>query len=313
MATAMRRLTLEILAETVFDVEVATEAAEAGDIVDQIMDDFNRRVATRSPLPVVLPTLGNLRLLRSLRRLDHLLDGIIDDRRRRGAPGEDLLSRLVRTPGGDGHALTNEEVKLTALPLFFAGHETTAMTLTWTLYLLTRYPEVRQRVLDELDTVLGGRPATNADVRNLPQLGNVVHESLRLYPPGWAFGRMAVRDTRVGPYRVPARTTIFMSPWLLHRDERLYERPLEFDPERWSDGLAHRLHRCAYIPFSTGPRRCPGNTFATVESVVVLATICRRWNFTYEGEDEPVLDPSITLRPRDGLLLRVAGAVDRAA
>lgn len=306
LAESMRRLTLEVLAQTVFDVDVVTQAAEVGDIVDRILADVNRRIGQRSRIPVPLPTPQNLRLASSLRRLDILLDRLIDARRRTGARGDDLLSALVASKDAAGRPLSNQGVKLTALPLFFAGHETTAMTLTWTLYLLARHADVRERVLAELDQVLGDRPATNADVRALPFLGDVVHESLRLYPPGWGFGRLAVRDTEIGPYRIPPGVTVFMAPWLLHRDTRWFDRPAEFLPERWADGLAARLPRCAYVPFSSGPRRCPGNTFATVESIVVLATLLRRARLVYAGAGEPVLEPSVTLRPKDGLLMKVA-------
>lgn len=290
---AMRRLTLEILAQTVFDVDVTRDAAEAGDIVDAVLDDVATRAGGRAYLPFVLPTPANLRLLRALRRLDQLMNELIDDRREGPDGGDDLLSRLVAEV-----SRSNDDVKLTAIPLFFAGHETTAMTLTWTLFLLSRHPEVERAMLEEIDRVLDGRLPTMDDVRALRYVGSVVLEALRLYPPIWGFGRQAMTDTAIGPYRIPEGTTVFMSQWVLHRDRRHFERPHEFCPERWMDGLERRLPRCAYLPFGAGPRRCLGNTFAVTEAVIALSIMCRRFRFQMVDAGHPEMEPLITLRPK---------------
>jgi cytochrome P450 len=309
VASAMRRLTLEVLAATVFEVDVTAEAEDAGDIIDAVLEDFNSRIGARATVPFALPTPRNVRLVRALRRLDGMLDRLIDGRRAHAnghaAGREDLLTRLVAEPNGQGVPRDNQDVKLTALPLFFAGHETTAMTLTWALYLLARHPEAQERAAAEVRRVLGERTPGADELRTLPYLGNVVHEALRLYPPIWGFGRMAVRDSVIGPYHIPLGTTVFMSQWTLHRDARHFERPDAFEPDRWADGLASRLPRCAYLPFGVGPRRCLGNTFALVEAAVVLATLVRRFRFEPVDGREPAVDPVVTLRPRGPVQLRV--------
>lgn len=309
VASAMRRLTLEVLAATVFEVDVTAEAEDAGDIVDAVLEDFNSRIGARAAVPFVLPTPRNVRLVRALGRLDGMLDRLIDARRAAAtgdaAGREDLLTRLVTEPGGQGAPRDNQDVKLTALPLFFAGHETTAMTLTWALYLLARHPEAQERAAAEVQGVLGDRTPGPDELHTLPYLGNVVHEALRLYPPIWGFGRMAVRDSAIGPYHIPAGTTVFMSQWTLHRDPRHFDRPDAFDPDRWACGLASRLPRCAYLPFGVGPRRCLGNTFALVEAAIVLATLVRRFRFESVDAREPEVDPVVTLRPRRPVELRV--------
>jgi cytochrome P450 len=289
----MRRLTLEILAQTVFDVDVTREAAEAGDIVDAILDDVATRAGGRAYVPFVLPTPANLRLLRTLRRLDALMNELIDERRANAEGRDDLLSRLVADL-----QRSNDDVKLTAIPLFFAGHETTAMTLTWTLYLLSHHPEVTARMLAEVDAVLGDRLPAMGDVRALRYIGCVVLEALRLYPPIWGFGRQAMRDTEIGPYRIPEGTTVFMSQWVLHRDRRWFEDPDAFRPERWEDGLERRLPRCVYVPFGAGPRRCLGNNFAVIEAVIALSIMCRRFRFDMVDPGHPEMEPLITLRPK---------------
>jgi cytochrome P450 len=303
VASAMRRITLEILARSLFDIEIEEEAEEAGSIVDLVLDDVGNRVMRGNLVPFVMPTPSNLRLLRALRRLDVILNQLIATRRLTAAGRGDLLSRLIATPGASSEGASDQEVKLTALPLFFAGHETTAVTLTWALHVLALHPEVERRMVDELDRVLGSRPATMADLQALPYTGWVVNEAIRLYPPIWGFGREAVRATDIGPYRIPAGTNVFASQWVIHRDPRYYERPDEFLPERWSDGLARRLPRAAYMPFGLGPRRCLGSTFALLEAVLVLATICRRFRFTPLEGQQPVMEPLITLRPRGGLTM----------
>jgi cytochrome P450 len=303
VAAAMRRLTLEILARSLFDVEIAEEAEEAGSIVDLVLDDVGNRVMRGTLVPFVMPTPSTVRLLRALRRLDLILADLIATRRLTAPGRQDLLSRLIVAPGRDGGDATDLEIKLTALPLFFAGHETTAVTLTWALHVLARHSDVERRMVEELDRVLGRRPATMADIQSLPYTGWVVNETLRLYPPIWGFGREAMRPTDIGPYHIPAGTNVFSSQWVIHRDPRHYERPDEFLPERWSDGLARRLPRAAYMPFGLGPRRCLGSTFAVLEAVLVLATICRRFRFTPIEGPGPVMEPLITLRPKGGLAM----------
>lgn len=303
VAAAMRRLTLEILALSLFEVDVAREAEEAGSIVDLVLDDVGNRVMRGTLVPFVMPTPSNVRLLRALRRLDLILSDVIATRRLNAAGRPDLLSRLVEAPGKNGGQATDLEIKLTALPLFFAGHETTAVTLTWALYVLAQHPDVERRMVEELESVLGERPATMADVPALPYTGWVVNETLRLYPPIWGFGREAMRPTEIGPYQIPTGTNVFASQWVIHRDPRWYERPDDFLPERWSDGLQRRLPRAAFMPFGLGPRRCLGSTFAVLEAVLVLATICRRFRFTPVEGPGPVMEPLITLRPKGGLTM----------
>ena len=269
VAAAMRRLTLDIIARSLFDVDLAEMAADAPAIFDAILEDVGARAF--DPVYVsILPTGSNRRSLARIRQGEKMLDALIAKRSLDSDGRQDLLSYLVRRPGRDGRPMTIEEVKLTAVPLIFAGHETTATALAWTLYLLANHPEVERRLLDELDSVLGSRSVTADDVPALPFAAAVLHESLRLYPPIWGFGREAVRDTELGPYRIPAGTTMFASQWVLHRDPRYFDDPLKFDPERWSKGLAARLPRCVFMPFGAGPRRCLGSTFAVLVR-------CSRW------------------------------------
>jgi len=303
VASEMRRLTLDVLAKSLFDVDLSDVAAEAPAIVDAVLDDVSARAFAEVYVPIVVPTRANLRSLRRIRQADRLLDTLIADRRLQADGRHDLLSVMVAGVDGHGPGATNQEVKLAAIPLLFAGHETTAMALTWTLHLLARHPDVQRRLQGELDRILGSRRATAADARTLTFASHVVYESLRLYPPIWGFGREAVRDTQLDGYRIPAGTAVFASQWVLHRDARYFANPSDFDPDRWAEGLAARLPRCVYMPFGVGPRRCLGSTFAVLEAVLVLATVCRRFSLAPASDREPVPDPLITLRPQGGLSL----------
>jgi cytochrome P450 len=298
----LTRLTLEIAARTLFGADVAGDAPEVGAALAVALNRYERRIGGIYPVPLWLPTRGNRRLLAAARRLDDVLYRFIRERRDSRAERSDLLSILLHARDeDDGSRMTDRQLRDEAMTLFLAGHETTALALTWTCYLLARHPEVHDRLLAELTAVLGGRAPTAADLPRLSFTERVVLEAMRLYPPVYAFGREALHDCEVLGYRIPARTTVFMSQWAMHRDPRWFAAPEKFDPDRWADGLAGRLPKFAYFPFGGGPRLCIGNTFALTEAVLVLAALARRFRFTLLPDQKVVPWPSMTLRPRYGV------------
>jgi cytochrome P450 len=183
------------------------------------------------------------------------------------------------------------------MTLFLAGHETTALALTYTLYLLARHPAVADELGRELDEVLGDRAPAPGDLPRLRFTEMVVTEAMRLYPPAYAIGRQAVEACELGGYRLPAGGTALMLQWVVHRDPRFYDEPERFHPRRWEGDLHKRLPRYAYFPFGGGPRVCIGNTFAMIEAVLVLACLCRRWRFAWPSEGPVKLRPRMTLGP----------------
>ena len=201
--------------------------------------------------------------------------------------------------------MSEQQLRDESITLLLAGHETTALALSWTWYLLARHPEVERILGAELEATLGGRPPSLGDLPALRYTEAVVLESMRLYPPAYAFGREAVADCVLGGYPVPAGTTLFMSPWVIHRDARFYHEPERFAPERWLDGLADRLPRFAYLPFGGGPRICIGNRFAMMEAVLILATMARQFRLELAPGCAPTPFPTITLRPSGGVPLRL--------
>jgi cytochrome P450 len=191
------------------------------------------------------------------------------------------------------------------MTLLLAGHETTANALNWTWYLLAQNPDAEARLHEELDTVLAGRIPTLADLKALPYTEMVVKESMRLFPPAFSFGRMAIEDTEIFGYDVPKGSDLNIFTWFTHRDSRWWSEPLAFRPERFSPENEERIPRYAYLPFGGGPRVCIGNSFAMMEARLMLATIAQRYQFRLAPGQTVALDPLITLRPRGGMHLRV--------
>ena len=302
----MMHLTLEIVGKVLFDADVGGDADAIGRAFDAVTDEIAARFRRPLFIPDWIPLPGNLRYRAGVAALDRLVYRIIAEHRASDAAGSDLLSMLMLARDEDGVQMSDRQLRDEAVTLLLAGHETTALALSWTWYLLSRHPEVGARLQDELDRVLQGRAPAPGDLPALRYTGQVVQESMRLYPPAYGFGREAVQDCNIGGYHVPAGTTLFMSPWLMHHDARWFAEPKRFIPERWADGLAERLPRYAYMPFGGGPRICIGNSFAMMEAILILATVAQRFR-VQPISDAPVIPfPTITLRPRGGVTLRVA-------
>ena len=300
-------LTLLIVAKVLFDADVARDVQAVGRALDAAMHEIAVRFARPFRIPDAIPTPGNLRYRRAVTGLNDVVHRIVRDHRTSGGRG-DLLDLLIEARDEEGNAMTDDQLRDEAITLMLAGHETTALALSWTFYLLSGHPEVDDALGAELDDVVGGRAPTVADLPRLRYAEMVVNEALRLYPPAYAFGREAVRDCELGGYRIPAGATVFVSPWVMHRDRRYFDRPEEFFPERWAGDAAQRLPRFAYFPFGGGPRLCIGNRFAMMEAVLLLACIRRRFRLRLDPSCRVKPFPSITLRPAHGLDMIIAGA-----
>jgi cytochrome P450 len=301
----MMHLTLDIVARTLFDTDVAGEAREVGQAMEAALQSFVSRTTGPFPLPEWVPTAANLRLRRATRTLDRIVYRIVDQRRRVNGTGDHeqktLLDSLLQARDDQGNPMTDLQLRDEVMTLFLAGHETTAIALSWTWYLLALHSEVVDRLLTELRRVLGGRPPTFADLPRLAYTDQVVKESLRLYPPAWALSREAIGDCEIGGHRVPARTPLVISQWVAHHDPRYFDRPDDFDPDRWSGDGARRLPKFAYFPFGGGPRHCIGSSFATAEASLILAAITHRYHLELVPGQRIVPSPSITLRPAGGV------------
>jgi cytochrome P450 len=294
----MTRIGLAIAARTLFDVDVEGEAAAFGTALTEMMSCVKARIDALVPLPDWVPTPTMLRLKRSGRKLDKVLYDAISQRRANPkSDREDLLSLLLASRDeDDGQGMTDQQLRDEAMTLFLAGFETSAINLAWTLHLIARHPEVAAKLEAEVDAVLGARPATVEDVPRLKYVERVVQEAMRLYPPAWIVDRIALEDLQLGGFDIKKGTDVWISPWILHRDPRFWERPDEFDPDRWENDLQKRLPKFVYFPFGGGPRVCIGNAFAMMEVVLVVSTLARKFHLVPDGA-VPIPEPGFTLRP----------------
>jgi cytochrome P450 len=303
----MTRLTLEVIARVMFGADVSKQAIDVGESVSVLADWVTQRINSIIRPPTWIPTPANMRRNRAAQRIDAILYDIIRQRRNRKEIGNDLLGILIRVcDESDGGQMTDLQLRDEAFTLFVAGHDTTALTLAWGLYLLAHHPEAAQALEKELDSVLGTRQPNAEDLARLPYTNMVVREVMRLYPSAYAIGRQAIAPCDVDGYHVPAGGKVLMSQWVVHRDPRWYQDPEQFIPERWANGLERRLPRFAYFPFGGGPRVCIGNHFALMEASLILASIARAWRVSVPPGEMPVLPkPRITLRPSGPVRLTV--------
>ncbi len=317
MGDEMMRLSLRIVARTLFATEVTPEVLSVVDEVNTIMDMYNVLVAfprIESVLNWPLPYVSRFRHAKT--RLNTVVDGMIANRRAmqredlesRG----DLLSMLVAArydaedslqTGGD--SMTDAQVRDEVLTIFLAGYETVANALTWTWYLLSENPEAADRMFAEVDEVLGERTATLADLPNLRYTEMVFAESMRLYPPAWAMGRKSTAVVELGPYRFPAGTNFFFSQYVIQRSGEFWEEPEVFRPERHTAEAKASRHRFTYFPFGAGRRQCIGESFAWMEGVLSIATIAQQWRAHLVPGQTVVPQAKITIRPKFPLRMRL--------
>ena len=297
----MMRLTLAIVAKTLFSTDVDSEADEIGAALSEVFGLFEIILMPFSEILEKLPLPSVRRFKRARQRLDETIYRLIAERRANPRDTGDLLSMLLLASDEEGSGgMSDVQVRDEALTLFLAGHETTANALTWAWYLLSQNPEAEATFHAELDRVLAGRLPCVEDLPQLRYTESVFAEALRLYPPAWGIGRRALEDFQVGEFLIPARSVVLMSPYVVHRDPRWFADPIVFRPERWLTEDASRP-KFAYFPFGGGARVCIGERFAWMEGKLLLAAIGQRWRLRLEAGHRVETHARITLRPKHGM------------
>ena len=303
----MARLTAEVICRTIFGRRLGI--AHAAEIVDGFRE-YQQKVGqidlvSLLGLPEWLPRIHGAAVARAARRIQRIVEAIIEENRGDGGPEQSLVAALLGAVDETGRGLSVHSVRNEAVTLFMAGHETTGNTLAWAWYLLSQAPSVEARLHDELDRALGGRLPTVDDLPNLPWTRAIIDETLRLYPPVPLLTRQAAREFRVRGRTLPAGALLMAVPWLLHRHRRFWYEPDAFLPERFLPEHAAHRHRYAYIPFSIGPRICAGMAFAVTEAVLALATLASRYRLRLRpgARVEPVC--RLSLRPHPGVPMLV--------
>jgi cytochrome P450 len=307
VAEEMTKLTLQVAGQTLFGLDLLDHAKEVGeafgDVSAEVISFPRSYVVARMLLPwLPIPTPRNRRFDEGLRTLDRVVQGIIVHRRKHNEEREDLLSMFMSACDEEtGERMDDRQLRDEVMTMLLAGHETTALALTWTWYLLSQHPDVEHKLHAELDTVLQGSTPTLNNLSNLPYTRSIVEEVLRLYPPAHSFNRQATADDEIGGYHIPAGAHMLIQPYVVHRHPAFWEHPEVFNPERFMPERSHERHRYAFIPFSGGPRQCIGNTFALAEAQLVIATIAQRYRLRLVPGHPVETVAMITLRPRHGL------------
>jgi cytochrome P450 len=291
----MSRVTLGIVGRLLFGADMERTVPVVAHAFPVLGEYARRRSYNPASPPRGWPTGANREALRAQRSLYETCDQIIAGRRSNGAGGEDLLSLLVAARDGD-EVLTDTEVRDQVLIFLLAGHDTTAIALTFALHLLGHHRDAQARVQAEVDDVLDGRTPGAEDFARLPYTAMVLKEAMRLYPPAWGVGRRCSADDEIGGHLVPAGSDVLVSPWVTHRHPEFWDRPERFDPERFTPEREAERHRHAYFPFGAGPRACIGQYFSMLEAVIALAVIAREFDVESLTERVP-LAPRITLHP----------------
>jgi cytochrome P450 len=331
----MMHLTLQIVAKTLFSANVDDEADEIGGAMTAMVEMFNYLLLPFSEWLQKLPLPQSRRFARARDTLDRVIYRIINEHRASGRDTGDLLSMLLHAQDeDDGTTMTDEQVRDEALTLFLAGHETTANALTWTWYLLSQNSEKEAALHAELNTVLAGRTPTFEDIPRLKYTEAVLAESMRLFPPAWAIGRLSLKEHELGGYHLPENSLVLLSPYIAHRDARYWNEADKFVPERWgiqsvrtqsdSDGgsqdprslpfpvlterqtqsVKEASQRYIYFPFGGGARRCIGEGFAWTEGILLLATLAQKWKLGLLPDQKIGLSAMITLRPKYGMRMQ---------
>ncbi len=307
----MMRLTLEIVAETLFGTVPEGSLNQIGSALDRIMHQFAGDTITQFLSQLLnrpLDHAGEAAFQQAVHTFDTVISEIITQRQERYEPGSDLLGMFLAARDDDGAPMTAEQLRDECKTMFLAGHETTALTMSWSLWLLATHPDIQRRLADEIRTVIGIRMPTLEDIRNLPFTEQVIRESMRLYPPAWVLQRESLFDVSLGPlddpYSIPKEHDVLVSPAAMHRDPRFYAHPDRFMPNRWTPEFVAALPKYAYFPFGGGPRLCIGQQFAMMEVTLLLAQCIQRGHWEAKPFHRVAAQPSITQRPKYGIKLR---------
>jgi cytochrome P450 len=305
IAEEMKTLTLKIICRTMFSTDADELAVDAGEALEFV------QACLEFGLLDVLPVLGRWRIRRKqdairahFKTVDAAIYRLIGEREKiRDDAPKDFLTRLVAAKDPeDGAGLNATEVRDEVITIFMAGHETTAVTMTWVWYLLSQHPAEEAALHQELDTVLGGRIPTAEDLPNLPYTRMVIEETMRVYPPAPGLSlRQATEADELCGFKVTPGLHILVSPWILHRHRRLWDDPERFDPTRFAKELSDKRPRFTYLPFGGGPRICIGATLAMTEATLILAVLAQRFRLRLKEDQEVTMQTRITLRPKNGL------------
>ena len=300
----MRNLTLQIIVQSMFGQDIKNEQSIIGDAFKDIGKRF-KPSRSKWPIPNWIPTPANVRFRNALEDIDEIIYEMIDERRGEADERDDLLAMLLQAQDDEGEGMSDKQLRDEMMTMLLAGHDTTALSITYTWHLIANNPEVEERLRTELDDVLGDDFATFEELPRLEYLEKVIKESMRLYPAVHSISRRAVTDVEFDGYPISEGSRIFLAPWVTHRDGRFWDEPETFRPGRWDEANVEARPEYAYFPFGGGPRRCIGKKFAMLEAKLIISTILQKCTLEPEADESLDLVASITAQPKDGIDMRV--------
>lgn len=304
---AMNQLTLDIVSETLFGDVSATQKHNISTSLDAVMDQFsNDGLGLISHLTKIpFNKAREERYQEATKVLDATIVAIIEERMQAHTKRHDLLGMFLAARDDDNQPMSLRQLADECKTMFLAGHETTALTLTWTLWTLLRHPHVITQLKAEIQTILGDRTANMADMANLPFTEQVIRESMRMFPPAYTISRHSIEPVEIGGYQIPANKDINMSQYAMHHDARWYPNPQAFIPGRWTAEFRASLPKYTYFPFGGGPRLCIGQQFALLEATIILTTLMQHGDWELPHWQYITAQPSITLRPKPAVMVRM--------
>lgn len=303
----MNRITLDIVSKALFGADVRSDlelVRNAITVANEFAIARIRYITKR--IPLWLPTKDNREFKKAGDALDNLLYSIIDNRMANPIERHDLLAMLMEAKDEDtGEGMSHKQLRDEAMTLFIAGHETSALALSWAWYLLATHPEVMAKLKAELKEVLDGRLPGFADIPRLTYTRQIVDETLRLFPPAYIIGRRPIDKDDLGGHIINKNTNVLVAVFDIHRNPDLWDEPDKFKPERFAPENVKKIPKYAYFPFGGGPRLCIGNNFALMEMQIVLATLAQSFDFTLVSPQKPEFDPLITLRSKNSIMMQL--------
>lgn len=303
---SMAQITVKVIVSVMFGAELDDRTTEKVQNTLEPLGEMFEPKPAQFLLPEWVPTPDRIEFDNAVDSLEDILDSLVDERKGTEDGEMDLLSILLRAQS-EVDEVTEELVRDELMTMLLAGHDSTALSLTYTWYLLSQNPEIERRVHDEIDEVLGDESPTASDVRDLDLTERVIQEAMRLYPPVYTIFREPTEPIRIGGYRIPKGALVMLPQWGVHRDPRWYDDPESFDPARWTSDRASGRPNYSYFPFGGGPRHCIGKHLSMLEAQIIVATVAQNYRLRLAPEQRSTLElaPSLTMHPSDPIQMEV--------
>lgn len=304
----MNSVTLDIVSAALFSADVSKNIDVIRNSLTVANEFAMERITAPIKWPVWFPLPSIIKFKKAATELDKVVYGFIENHRSAKERPNDLLTMLMDAVDEEtGERMSDLQLRDECMTIFLAGHETTSLALSWFWLLMHEHPEEEKKLHEELKTVLNGRTPGFADIPKLKYTKQLIEETMRLYPPAWTIGRRPLEDDVIDGYPIKKGQNILMMAYHVHRHPDYWEQPDKFMPERFSDENVKNIKKFAYFPFGGGPRLCIGNSFAMMEMQLVIATLAQRFKFRRTETHEIQKDPLITMRPKDGIKMKVEG------